>query len=69
MPRHHAPKYLGDFDHSKWPACEHNFEYSRDCVISRNEDLSGPNLDEHSENCTCWRCEFNETDSQREAIE
>jgi len=44
-------------------------EYKRNCVIARNEDLSGPNLDEHKENCKCWRCELNETDSQREAVE
>ena len=34
-------------------------EHQRNSVIARNEDLSGPNKDEHPEDCTCWRCELN----------
>ena len=34
-------------------------EHQRNSVIARNEDLSGPNKDEHPENCTCWRCDLN----------
>jgi len=33
-------------------------KYQSGGVIWGNENPPGPNLDEHKEDCDCWRCEL-----------
>ena len=68
MPRHHSSKYLGDMDANKYSRGDQNFEHKRDCVIARNENTDGPNLDEHEEDCRCFNCEMNRKEKTRQTL-